>query len=127
MKYTGRFQVKFKVQSRMIRVYHPDFRYVASMFKYLKNFCCLHKDITFCCLDDKAMVPVGDPGVLISTGVQPHNKALAPTDTSLIAADHDFSKLSGVIPSVGLVCREIPKKMLYACCRVYTDCSRKLF
>ncbi|CAG2197878.1 unnamed protein product [Mytilus edulis] len=63
---------------------------------------------TFVCLDDKAIVPVGEPGVPISTGVRGHNKVLAPADgPKLVATDHDFH-LGGLVPSVAFV-SDIPK------------------
>ena len=58
-------------------------------------------------MDDKAVVPVGDPGILLSTDVRPHNRALAPTEgPELVTMDHDFASmvLSNIlkIPSVPL-------------------------
>ncbi|XP_033730726.1 uncharacterized protein LOC117320173 [Pecten maximus] len=109
LKYTSRFNVKFRVQTRMARVHHKDGRYVATLFRYLKEFCVRYRGCTtFICLDDKAVVPVGEPGVPISTGVRGHNKVMAPaTDVSLVAADHDFH-IAGLVPSVTLV-TDIPK------------------
>ena len=40
LKYSGRFNVKFRVQTRLARVSHIDARYVATAFKYLKSFLC---------------------------------------------------------------------------------------
>ncbi|CAC5355459.1 unnamed protein product [Mytilus coruscus] len=57
---------------------------------------------------DKAIVPVGELGVPISTGVRGHNKVLAPADgPKLVATDHDFH-LGGLVPSVTFV-SDIPK------------------
>ena len=70
MHYTGRFNVKFRVQTRQSRVQHQDSRYVAMLYHYLKEFCVKFRDYTtFVCLDDKAVVPIGEPGVPIATGV----------------------------------------------------------
>ena len=52
--------------------------------------------IVVCC-DDKAKVPIGEPGFAVSTGVR-GKKTIAPTDTTLVAADHDMTKAS-VTPS----------------------------
>ncbi|XP_053389758.1 uncharacterized protein LOC128552728 [Mercenaria mercenaria] len=57
------------------------------------------------CCDDKAKVPVGDPGVFISTGVR-GKKTLAPVSETLEALDHDMTK-SSLCPSVYLEC-EVP-------------------
>lgn len=51
------------------------------------------------CLDDKAVVPVGEPNCPISTNVRPHNRAMIPVGATLSALDHDFH-VHGVIPSV---------------------------
>ena len=48
----------------------------------------------------KTKVPIGEPGFAVSTGV-PGNKTIASTDTTLVAADHDMTKVS-VIPYVNL-------------------------
>ena len=104
MRYTGKFNVKFKVQTRQARVSHVDSHYVAAQYKYLKEFCVMKKEeVLFVCMDDKAIVPVGEPHVMISTGVRGHNKVLAPASgASFTCTDHDFH-IAGVVPSVSLV------------------------
>lgn len=104
LKYTGHLNVKFKVQTRQARVNHTDARYVGCLFRYLKEFCVKYRyDTYFVCLDDKAIVPVGEPGVPISTGVRAHNKVLASASGHLLTApDHDFH-VGGLVPSVTLV------------------------
>ncbi|WAR11597.1 hypothetical protein MAR_025777 [Mya arenaria] len=108
LRFTSRFNVKFRVHTRMARVSHPDAHYVAAYNKYLKHFCVAFKEHThFVCLDDKSIVPIGEPGIPISKGVRGHNKVMTPgTGLKLVAADHDFH-IAGVIPSVVLV-TEIP-------------------
>lgn len=109
LKYSGRFNVKFRVQTRLARVNHVDARYVATSFRYLKEFCVSNRDdVTLVCLDDKAIVPVGEPGIPISTGVRGHNKVLTPSDgPKLVCTDHDFH-IAGLVPSVAFVSR-IPR------------------
>jgi hypothetical protein len=109
LKYSSRLNVKFRVQTRLARVHHQDAHYVAAYYKYLKNFCVKFSENTqFVCLDDKAIVPVGEPGVPISTGVRGHNKVLTPNEgPRLVATDHDFH-IGGIVPSVVLV-SEIPE------------------
>ena len=71
--FTGHFNVKFRVQSRMARLRHLDARYVATQYQYLKQFVVLNRNETIMvCMDDKAVVPAGDPGMPLSTGVRLH-------------------------------------------------------
>lgn len=104
LKYSGRFNVKFRVQTRQARVSHPDARFAATMYRYMKNFACRYRQhTTFVCMDDKAIIPVGEPGIPISTGVRGHNKVLTPGEGArLVATDHDFH-IAGIVPSVALV------------------------
>ena len=101
LKYTGRFRVKFAVQVRQLHKVHQDSHYVSALLKYVKSFA-----VRFCsyCLyvsvDDKAIVPVGEPDGPVSTGVRGHNRSLVSLDgPQLLALDHDFH-LHGIIPSV---------------------------
>ena len=72
-RFTGRFNVKFRVQSRMARLHHLDAQYVATPYQYLEQFVVLNWNETIIvCMDDKAVVPVGDPGMPLSTSVRPH-------------------------------------------------------
>ena len=65
-KYSGRFYVKFRVQTHPVKVNHVDARYVATSFKYLNEFCVSnHENVKFVCLDDKAIVQVVKQGMLI--------------------------------------------------------------
>ena len=58
-RFTGRFNVKFWVQSRIARLHHLDARYVAIQYQYLKQFVVLNRNETIMvCMDDKAVVPV---------------------------------------------------------------------
>ncbi|PKB96003.1 hypothetical protein RhiirA5_435648 [Rhizophagus irregularis] len=106
MQYTGRFEISYKVQSRLLRKSHPDSHYCAAMFRYTRLFAIkFRKFACFISADDKHKVPVGEI-VETSTGVR--NKAtLASLGTELTSCDHDFTKLS-VTLSISLFC-EIPK------------------
>ena len=57
--------------------------------------CCAElKQDKMVCMDDKAVVPVGNPAMPLSTGVRPHNEVLAPTEgPELVAMDHDFASM----------------------------------
>lgn len=55
------------------------------------------------CLDEKATVPVEEPGRPQAMEVCGHNHSLAPVDGPLLSAmDHDFH-LAGIIPSVAFI------------------------
>ena len=84
---------------------HIDAKCVPVTFKYLKEFIVQYKEhALFVCMDDKAIVPVGEPGIPISTGVRGHNKMMAPAECpALTCTDHDFH-IAGLIPTVAFVC-----------------------
>ena len=69
MHNTGKFNIKFKVQGRLLRKNSDDAHYCAALFRYLREFCIQYNQWT--CLisaDDKHKVPIGKD-VAISTGV----------------------------------------------------------
>ena len=106
LTFTSKIQVQYKIQRRQLRVTHPDEHYCAAQFKYFKEKAVELKEkaaVFFC--DDKAKVPIGEPGAPISTGVR-GKKSIAPSTTTLAAKDHDMS-MSSVTPSVVLQC-EVP-------------------
>lgn len=90
--YSGRFQVKFGVQIRQLRKDHPDQHYVSTLLQYVRHFSVLMHDVaTYMSVDDKAIVPVGEPKAPVSTGVRGHNRSLVPAvGPQLEALDHDF-------------------------------------
>ena len=98
-RFTGCFNVKFRVQSRMARLHHLDAQYIATRYQYLKQFVVLNQNETIMvCMYDKAVVPVGNPAMPLSTSVRPHNRVLAPTEgPELVAMDHDFC-INGLVP-----------------------------
>lgn len=58
--HTGRFNLKYKVQSRLLRISHEDCHYVAALYKYQKNMAVLLREHSmFAYVDDKANVPIG--------------------------------------------------------------------
>lgn len=97
MTYTGCFRVKFAVQQRLTRAQHDDASYTSVLFKYMKQFAVKYcEDTYFFCMEDKAIVSVGEPNLPVSTGVRWHHGAMRST---LSALDHDFH-IFGVVPSV---------------------------
>ena len=100
MQYTGRFNVKYKVQSRLLRKSSEDEHYCRTIFKYKREFNIKYRDYAcFISADDKHKVPIGED-VPVSTGVR-NKKTLAPAEGEITAADHDFTKLS-LTPSITL-------------------------
>ena len=56
-----------------MRKTHPDCRYVAVILQHMKRFAISFIEHTLLLsVDDKAIVPVGEPGNPISTGVRGH-------------------------------------------------------
>ena len=100
MSYTGRFKVKYAVQQRLVRGQHDDSPFTAFQFKMMKEMATMFKEHSvMICVDDKAVVPIGEPEAAMSTGVRPHNRSLVPVGSTLVASDHDFH-VSGAVPSV---------------------------
>ena len=98
MHYTGQFNIKYQIQARQLRKDHPDAHYCACLFHYLREFAILyHEYVCFIAADDKHKIPIGE-GVTTSTGVR-NKKSLVGVNSTLVASDHDFTKLS-LTPSV---------------------------
>ena len=54
-------------------------------------------------VDDKSIIPVGEPSCPVSTGVRGHNRSLVPLHgPQLEALDHDFH-VHGIVPSVAFI------------------------
>ena len=103
LRHTGRMNIKYAVQARQLRKDHPDSHYVNTLLQYAKNFTVKNRSVAqMISIDDKATVPVGEPGLPVSTGVRGHNRSLVPSQCQLSALDHDFH-VSGLVPSVMLI------------------------
>ena len=63
---------------------------------------CFADHVLLASIDDKTIVPVGEPGLPISTGVRGHNRSLVLSSCFLSVLDHDFH-IHGVVPSVCLM------------------------
>ncbi len=98
--YSADFKVKMAVQQRMVKVRHEDANYAFNYALYMKHLAVKFRDKTvFLSVDDKAVIPVGEPNNPISTGVRSHNKSITSVGTQLAASDHDFH-IAGAVPSV---------------------------
>ena len=101
--YTGKFNLRYAVQQRILRVQHVDGEYCRQQFYLLKAFAVKFRQYClFLSLDDKAIVPVGNPDHPVSTGVRSHHGAIVANSNPVVALDHDFH-VAGLVPSVCFV------------------------
>ena len=102
-QYTGRFKIKFMVQSRQVSADHPDSHYCGAIFKYLREFAIkFNAYVTFASQDDKHFIKVGEPGVPVAA-VDRGKQVLVSKDHPFLVGDHDFTKAK-LVPSVTLLC-----------------------
>lgn len=104
--FTSRIDVQYKVQRRQLRLSHQDEHFCNAQLKYIKEFVVeMNKKtkVVMVCCDDKAKIPIGEPGFALSTGVR-GKRTIVPTSSTLVAADHDMTK-SSLTPSVILKCK----------------------
>ncbi|CAB4374501.1 unnamed protein product [Rhizophagus irregularis] len=93
INYTGKFNIRYKVQARLLRKDHSDSHYCARYFRYLCEFAIKYQKYTvFIYANDKYKVAIGEE-VATSTGIR-NRKSLISDNTILAASDHDFTKLS---------------------------------
>ena len=104
VSYTGKFNVKYHVQQRILRVKHEDSSYCYNQYILLKTMAVRYqKWAHFQCLDDKAIIPVGEPCMPVSTGVRArHGCLVVGSAPAPVALDHDYH-VSGIVPSVCFV------------------------
>lgn len=96
--YTGKFNIKFAVQQRLLRVQHADLPYGKHQFYLMKDFASKWRNhVVLQSLDDKAIIPVGEPGQPVSTGARAHHGGLVSDPKKNIALDHDFH-VAGIVP-----------------------------
>ena len=99
--HTGQLNLKFKLQQQLVRVQHPD-AYCATSFSFQKIMAVKYREYaSMFFVDDKAIVPIGEPERPVPTNVQARGGALVPGDKILGALDHDFH-MYGLVPSVVL-------------------------
>lgn len=72
LSYTGKFRIRFAIV-RQLHHDHQDSHYVSTLLQYAKSFAaCFCSHWLYVSVDDKAVVPVGEPNCPISTGVRGH-------------------------------------------------------
>ena len=106
LRYTGRFNLKHGVQRRVLRKQHEDSNFVAVQNIGIKKFLCKHREHSCSLwLDDKATIPVGDPGNPLGHCRRGATRSIVPAGESapvLAQMDHDYH-VAGVIPSVTFI------------------------
>ena len=101
-KYTGKYNVKYMVQQRLLHTRHIDSKYCYNQWLLLKNFASEWKEYSsLLSVDDKAIVPVGEPEQPVSSNVRRLNRSLVCQDQLLVSLDHDYHT-AGIVPSVML-------------------------
>ena len=100
--YTGKINLRHKVQSRQLRNHHSDAHYCAAYYKYMREMAVNNKEdsILLSC-DDKAKVLVGEPNLPISSGVR-GKRSICPAGITISALDHDVNQKGAIVPSVML-------------------------
>ena len=103
LQYTGRLNLRFRIQSRQFNISHVDSHYGAALQKYLKCLACkLRSHATLISADDKCHIPIGEPGVPIAT-IYRCRKSIGHGEIINMASDHDTSAKTKLTPSVVLV------------------------
>lgn len=106
LQFTGRFNVRFMVQSRQFRLEHLHSHYASALFMYMKDFAVRFKHLcNMVCQDDKHHCKVGEPAMPVAA-VERGRRVVTIDGLRYSVADHDFTKFS-VVPSVKMVV-EIP-------------------
>ena len=97
--FTGRLAIQHKVQVRQLRAQHPDSHFCAAIFKYMRQRAVELQHVHMQMMDDKAKIPVGEPGLPVSTGVRVKP---VPTASAVVldACDHDVSSKGKLTPTV---------------------------
>ncbi|KAK3094620.1 hypothetical protein FSP39_004120 [Pinctada imbricata] len=109
VNYTGRFPLKYKIQSRQFNAFHIDAHYVSAIQMYLKDFVVQNREnCVLLSVDDKNHIPVGEPGIPIAS-IYRSKKAVTHSNVLNIAADHDTASKCKLTPSVTLVI-DIPEE-----------------
>ena len=76
--------------------------YVSALLQYVQCFSLKYHDhMLLVSVDDKSIIPVGEPSCPVSTGVRGHTRSLVPLNGPHLQAAlyHDFH-VHGIVPSV---------------------------
>ncbi|GMH39475.1 hypothetical protein BSKO_07373 [Bryopsis sp. KO-2023] len=91
LQYTGRFQVRWRIQRGLLRKWHIDSHYVNALWRYIDQFCIENRQNTLLVsVDDKAKGSIGEPEEPVLISKKTAKKSLAHADLELGCLDHDF-------------------------------------
>jgi hypothetical protein len=100
--YKSLVPLKFKVQTRQLRLSHMDEHFCAAQYKYMRLYAIDNRDnVRFLSIDDKSKIDYGEPGQHVASGVR-GKKSIVPSSSTLSALDHDVSSKGSLTPSVCL-------------------------
>ena len=86
----------------MSRKEDPDSHYCAALYRYLRGFAVVYRDIAhFISIDDKHHIKVGEPGFPVAI-VERGREVIVSKSETFVVGDHDFIKFS-LIPCVLVV------------------------
>ena len=86
------------VQQRQWRHSHVDAHYAAAMFRYMREYALMLRDVCgFVCLDDKHKIKIGEPSCPVAAAERGRRVSVRAGEF-LTVADHDFTKF-GMVPS----------------------------
>ena len=89
-------------QKHQFRHYHIDAHYCAALFRYMREFALLFRDLAmFISLDDKHRIKMGEPNYPVAVAECGRRVLVAQKETFEVG-DHDFTKFS-IIPSVSFI------------------------
>ena len=116
LRHTGRINLKYRVQIRLLHHEHVDSKYVSVLLQYLKELCFQERDIVkYMSVDDKAIIPVGEPDLPMSSGARGHNRSIVLADGPIpTGLDYDFH-VHGIVPSVAFAIKipDSPRDSFY--------------
>ncbi|CAG8696839.1 6367_t:CDS:2, partial [Gigaspora rosea] len=93
LHYTSRFNVKFKVQSQMLRKESDDAHYCAALFRYLREFCIqYHQWFSLIAADDKHKIPIGEDIVVSTVHTAPNHSWTNPAKRIITNTLDDIHK-----------------------------------
>ena len=108
LNYTGRFQMKYQVQSRSLHKDHEDSHYCMALYKYMRCFAVMYQEyVVFHCMDDKHGISIGEPEAPIAS-LDRGKRVIVFVGKEPVALDHDFHRFK-LTPSVTLV-PDVPQK-----------------
>ena len=97
------------IQKRQFRKLHPDSRYCAAIFRYMRDYASKFREISiFACIEDKHRIKLPEPGFPVAAAERGRQVIVSNHDTFAVG-DHDFCKFS-LIPSVILLV-DIPESI----------------